>query len=94
MAKHRSPSQDKYDEQNPPITVRLTKDMRSVLDQVKGDRPYSQATKDILTDKLKPGVELLVQLEKMRRENELLKKGMKDDVVALYTRMFGRHTRD
>ncbi|GEM_PF-5084796 len=46
-----------------------------VLDQVKGDKSYCQATKDILTDKLKPGVELLAQFEKMRRENEALKKG-------------------
>ncbi len=92
--RHRSPSQDEYDKRNPPITVRLTRDMRNVLDRVRGDRPYSQATKDILVEKLKPGVELLAQLERMRRENEALKTGVKNDVVAMYSRMFGRHTRD
>jgi hypothetical protein len=93
MAKHRSPCKLEYDRRNPPMTVRLTRNLRGVLDQVKGDRPYSQAMKEMLTEKLKPAEELAKQLEQLKKDKK--SGGAKDDVFAVYSRMFGRagHTR-
>jgi hypothetical protein len=58
MAKHRSPCKVRYDKNNPPMSVRLTKDLREVLELVRGTRNYRKAAMDILTDKLNPVLEI------------------------------------
>jgi len=58
MAKHKSPSKTKYDRENPPVTIRLTRDLRGVLDLIKGERTRSKAIQMILAGKLEPALEI------------------------------------
>ena len=51
MAKHRSPSRLKYEERNPTITVRLTKELREVLDSYRGSLSYPKAIQQLLNEK-------------------------------------------
>ncbi len=68
MAKHQPPSQIKYNREHPPVTFRLTKSMRTVLDAVKGNRKYSEAAKDIMSDKLMPALEIKTKMEAEQAE--------------------------
>ena len=42
------PSYYKYQEENPVITIRLTKNLREELDKVKGDMTYAQMIRKII----------------------------------------------
>ena len=51
MAKHRPPSRLRYEERNPTITVRLTKELRDVLDSYRGSLSYPKAIQQLLNEK-------------------------------------------
>jgi hypothetical protein len=63
MAKHKSPSKIKYDKENPPVAVRLTRELRSVLDVIKGERTRSKTIQLILAGKLEPALVIKKSLE-------------------------------
>lgn len=63
MAKHKPPSKIRYDKENPPVAVRLTRDFKGVLDFVKGERTCSKAISEILAGKLEPALEIKRTLE-------------------------------
>lgn len=68
MAKHRSPSKIKYDKENPPVTVRFTKDLRDVLSVVQGSRKPGPVIKEIVKGRLEPALELKHQMDRMQAE--------------------------
>lgn len=63
MTKHESPSKTRYDKENPPVAIRLTRDLRGVLDLVRGERTRSKAIQEILAGKLEPALETKRTLE-------------------------------
>lgn len=46
--KHLPPSRKKYVIENPTVSIRLTKDLKELLDKVKGDTSYSQFLKNLV----------------------------------------------
>lgn len=70
MAKHRSPCKIRYDQQNPPLTIRFTRDLRDVLSAVQGSRKPGPAIKDIVKGKLEPVLVLKQQMDRMQAERK------------------------
>jgi len=48
MTTRKSPSRVKYEEKNPMISMRLTSDLKKMLDSLKGDRSYPNLIKDLI----------------------------------------------
>jgi hypothetical protein len=76
MTQNKPPSRIRYDQNNPPVTIRLTKNLREKIDRVRNGRPYGMIVKEIVSE----AVEILKQLEEARKtiqnqqkEIELLK---------------------
>lgn len=46
--KHRPPSRVKYEQNNPPVTIRLTKNLRDTLDPLRGEQSYPRFIKTFL----------------------------------------------
>ena len=46
--KHIPPSRKRYVRENPTVSIRLTKDLKELLDEVRGDASYSQFIKQLL----------------------------------------------
>ncbi|MEM4976981.1 MAG: hypothetical protein QXT64_06640, partial [Desulfurococcaceae archaeon] len=47
------PSYYRYQKEHPAISIRLTKELKEMLDKVKGDMSYSDVVKKLLTKDLK-----------------------------------------
>lgn len=62
------PSWLKYNLQNPVISVRLTRDLREMLDVLRDDKTYSVVLKEILEGKLDPVSEIARKLEGANQE--------------------------
>lgn len=48
MVKHKPPSRIKYEQNHPVLAIRLTTDLKNVLDNLKGEKAYSVFIKEIL----------------------------------------------
>lgn len=80
---HKPPSRLKYEKENPLVSLRLTRPLREKVDKIKGDATYPQAVRKIIMvfldtmDALEevkaqiPG--LLVEVERLQKENEALR---------------------
>ncbi len=62
-AKKRPPSYYRYKQKHPPVTITLTRDLKQLLDDVRGEKSYGVAMKGIITGALNPAQELKKQLE-------------------------------
>lgn len=61
--KGRKPAQVRYDKKYPPLTIRLDRSMRGVMDQLKkSEQTYQDIVFKILSGKLEPAKELAEEL--------------------------------
>lgn len=70
IIRKRPPSYYRYKKEHPTISFTLTKQMKNMLDSVRGIRSYGRAVQDIMTDKLNIVDERIKQLEENLRIKE------------------------
>ena len=68
MARRRPPSYHKYKKEHPTVSFILTRELKEILDNLKGDKSYGQTVKQIIESKIDE--ELAKKL--ISKENELL----------------------
>ncbi len=67
--RHYPPSQIKYQMEHPPVTVHLNKDLKEVLDVVKGSRSYAQ----VISDMIRGSIDMEKQVKRLPLTEAVLK---------------------
>ena len=72
MVKHKPPSRLRYEQANPTITVRLTRELKDILDLYRGSLSYPKAIQQLLNEKSEV-LALKTEIKKMAGHIEELK---------------------
>ena len=76
MGKHKPPSRLRYEQANPTITIRLTRELKDILDSYRGSLSYPKAIQQLLNEKsdvlaLKTEIEgMMGYIEKLEGESK------------------------